>query len=494
MAQNPGQKQSYTFMRIKAPDPNSKESMAAFARKVNEQFEALTSKLYGGLEYTNLHKTTQTTIDNKVNNATWNVVITCSGAAETIGVQTEDIVLSVDVYVAGKLITDTLSTTQFAWKRESGDSAADATWNASNASVKFVTLSPTERHLSAEYTCEVTNNATGVLASGSVKLTNQPGISIPVTLESDGGATVVQARFIASDTTFGLFKVSDGTPIAIGGVGADGNGYFAANQLRDVSVNSDLMLGLKASEDSANYRFLLSMLYGADNIGGLGVKVGKTSGVKQLSISSDDADISIDASYPGSGYAFINLSRQYGNVLLGGQYSGTEANLAISGAEGWIYTNCSVLSTRQLRPQETATYSIGNNANRYLRAFVTQSESVSSDARLKTEIEDLDGSLIYKVRPRRFKLINGDGKWCYGVIAQELRAVMDELGIENIDLYDDENPESLAIIYQGFIGPLIAAVQEQKARADALRAELDELKAHNTALEARLSALEAKIG
>lgn len=58
MAQNSGLKQSYTFMRIKAPKPNEQE-LAAFARKVNEQFEALTTKLYGYLEYNDLSAKTQ---------------------------------------------------------------------------------------------------------------------------------------------------------------------------------------------------------------------------------------------------------------------------------------------------------------------------------------------------------------------------------------------------------------------------------------------------
>lgn len=61
MTQNYGQKQTYTFMRIKAPEAN-KQDLASFTRKVNEQFEALTTKLYGYLEYNDLSAKTQNLI------------------------------------------------------------------------------------------------------------------------------------------------------------------------------------------------------------------------------------------------------------------------------------------------------------------------------------------------------------------------------------------------------------------------------------------------
>ncbi len=124
------------------------------------------------------------------------------------------------------------------------------------------------------------------------------------------------------------------------------------------------------------------------------------------------------------------------------------------------------------------TVRLGGPDNRFNRVYVTLSESVSSDGRLKTDIEDLSEDLIYRLRPRKYRMKSDPGKLRFGLIAQETKAALDELGIEDADLYGDENPESLSLVYGELIAPLIAAAQAQKNRIDNLEARIAELEAN----------------
>ena len=81
-----------------------------------------------------------------------------------------------------------------------------------------------------------------------------------------------------------------------------------------------------------------------------------------------------------------------------------------------------------------------------------------SDARLKDNVETLDGSKVYEMRGVSF---TKDGENNAGVIAQELQKIAPEL-------VDDSN-EYLSVAYANITGYLIEAIKE-------LKAEIDELK------------------
>ena len=310
------------------------------------------------------------------------------------------------------------------------------------------------------------------VASGSISLKNQPGLMIPVTLENGDGTQTVEARFIASDTVFGLFRASDGAPIAVGGVGADGKGFFAASQLKDALAAGDVVFGLKAMEDAAFRHLLLSPAVDGAEYGGFGISMPKNAGSPQVRLVARDAS---DLVLHGN----VDVSIGAGRCL---SLSSTDA-LSIEGMgvavdiSTYIHNAGAMTITGHVLPAITNTYALGSKSRnlRWTRLYCVQSPDVSSDARLKKDIEDLDGSLIYKLRPRKFRMRDGDGKLRFGLIAQEVKQALDELGIEGADLYGDENPDSLSLVYEELIAPLIAAVQEQKARNDALEARLDAL-------------------
>jgi hypothetical protein len=87
-----------------------------------------------------------------------------------------------------------------------------------------------------------------------------------------------------------------------------------------------------------------------------------------------------------------------------------------------------------------------------------------------------------KLRPVNFRW-KGDGAEDFGLIAQEVRAVLPKL------VTGDESKDSLTLNYSQLSVVAIGAIQEQQSRIDALASENAELKARLERLEESLKAL-----
>ena len=89
--------------------------------------------------------------------------------------------------------------------------------------------------------------------------------------------------------------------------------------------------------------------------------------------------------------------------------------------------------------------------------------SCSSDARLKTNIRDLESSLdkVMALQPRRFNL-KANGKESIGFIAQEVQGVLP-------DMVDDSEADNLKVSTGPLIPRLVKAIQELKQENDALK-------------------------
>ena len=75
-----------------------------------------------------------------------------------------------------------------------------------------------------------------------------------------------------------------------------------------------------------------------------------------------------------------------------------------------------------------------------------------------------------QLRPVQFKF-NGETRTNMGFIAEEV----DELGLEDVLLYDEENqPEG--VLYANMVSLLTKAIQEQQAQIEELKAEINLLK------------------
>lgn len=100
-----------------------------------------------------------------------------------------------------------------------------------------------------------------------------------------------------------------------------------------------------------------------------------------------------------------------------------------------------------------------------------------SDRRLKKDIEgtDLGLAFIEKLRPVRYRLIDGNGRLDYGFIAQELDEALGGRATNMVTQKNDEM-KTYQVRHTDLIAPMVKAMQEQQAEIEALKAELAALK------------------
>lgn len=110
---------------------------------------------------------------------------------------------------------------------------------------------------------------------------------------------------------------------------------------------------------------------------------------------------------------------------------------------------------------------IANPNGTYAQLGTNGAWTALSDARLKTDVTTADGNLAaaLKLRPVNFRW-KSDGSADFGLIAQEVRAVLPKL------VTGDESKDSLTLNYSQLSVVAIGAIQELKADNDALKARI----------------------
>ena len=106
---------------------------------------------------------------------------------------------------------------------------------------------------------------------------------------------------------------------------------------------------------------------------------------------------------------------------------------------------------------------IDTNGNYFADGNITISGTVSqgSDARLKTDVETIDGSKVFDMRGVSFIKA---GKKGAGVIAQELQEIAPELVHANED-------GVLSVAYGDIVGYLIEAIKTLKQEIESIKAD-----------------------
>ena len=156
---------------------------------------------------------------------------------------------------------------------------------------------------------------------------------------------------------------------------------------------------------------------------------------------------------------------------------------------------------------------LGTDGARWSAVWSASGTIQTSDAAQKKDIADLQRAtdFILALRPVTYKFIDGEsGRTHWGLIAQEVKSVMDMQGISDMDFagwtcgpkfenYDtgkkDKNGDPIierrkipneyeyGLRYAEFIAPLIATVQEQQKRLDVQQRQINNLDARLNALE-----------
>lgn len=100
----------------------------------------------------------------------------------------------------------------------------------------------------------------------------------------------------------------------------------------------------------------------------------------------------------------------------------------------------------------------------------------ASDERLKTDIADIDAEtakkLIFGVNPKTFRFKQNPQELQFGVIAQDIYKIINDLGIDKNRLcYEREMDGMYAVDYKQLISPIIKVIQEQQKEINMLKGE-----------------------
>ncbi|MEY8322196.1 phage tail protein [Lachnospiraceae bacterium 46-61] len=208
-----------------------------------------------------------------------------------------------------------------------------------------------------------------------------------------------------------------------------------------------------------------------------------------------------NGSFIGSTYSNIINNTAIGVQALGNITSSANANTAI-GHSALVnlstYNNCTGLGYNAQVTGSNQVQLGNSNVTIYAqKALVTR-----SDERDKIDIEDspLGLNFILQLRPRKYRMnsreayfeqgkerdftATNDGSKAgkrphYGLIAQEVKEVMNELGVDFAGYLDskvDGGEDVLSLGYTEFIAPMIKAIQEQQQMIKELQKQIEELK------------------
>ena len=121
----------------------------------------------------------------------------------------------------------------------------------------------------------------------------------------------------------------------------------------------------------------------------------------------------------------------------------------------------------------------------YIGVAALNAASSDSDERVKRDINTIDidfsRKLINKIRPVSFRYIKGygskdDDNLRYGVIAQQIRETLDELGVvDKVALESQGWEEYRTVEYQDFIAHLINTIQDLYSQIDEMKSEIQSL-------------------
>ena len=230
--------------------------------------------------------------------------------------------------------------------------------------------------------------------------------------------------------------------------------------------------------------------------GDFNVAIGRHAG---LNISTGDANVCI-GNEAGDSITTGNTNACIGNAADVSSSGATNQivigyNAAGNGNNKCVIGNASILA---ILPADDNGVNLGSTSYSFNDIFY-DGATLTSDKRLKENITSLSLGLefINKLNPVSFKkkdkeeVYDGDRliqraitykRKHTGLISQEVKEVMDDMGIDSNDFagYVDANlsggVDKLFLRYDEFIAPIIKAVQELSAKLDTMQEEINNLK------------------
>lgn len=146
------------------------------------------------------------------------------------------------------------------------------------------------------------------------------------------------------------------------------------------------------------------------------------------------------------------------------------------GANASVALNGASTKTPTIIPRGNNAYYCGNSSYRWKGIYSASAVNVSSDERLKENVEDLNpddaAKLINNIAVKSFNYIDDD-EHMIGVIAQDIIAASPELA--EVLVSQDEEDGYYGVKTSDLVFPLIAVVQQLTEKVNALEEEVDAL-------------------
>lgn len=215
----------------------------------------------------------------------------------------------------------------------------------------------------------------------------------------------------------------------------------------------------------------------------------------------------VDDSFVVNTYSDANNRANFdignGSIILESKKKGYQAEVEFYGC-GWsggVYTGAFA---------PTKAYSekimLGDSGRVWERLIVKNSPQVTSDRRAKTNIfplgeskinkTDIHSELFDRLKPVQYRMIDGDGRICYGFVAQDVVEAMRELGIreDELDLvhHDRKNTEdgyidTYSMVYTNLIAVITHELQLEKERRSKLELEVAGLRSELESMRDNIS-------
>ena len=188
-----------------------------------------------------------------------------------------------------------------------------------------------------------------------------------------------------------------------------------------------------------------------------------------------NGDLTVTGILYGNGQqAYYYNSSTKGQVF--GTANATGGTTIAAGDSSTVQINGALLKTSTVVPKTTGTYYCGNSNFRWKGIYSAAAVDVSSDERLKENIESIDAdeavNLIENIDVKSFNYI-GDDRPQIGVIAQDILEISPELAQAIVTQGEDGY---YGVKTSDLVFPLIATVQEMSKKIEELTKEIEELK------------------
>ena len=380
----------------------------------------------------------------------------------------------------GSPLTNTEVDTNFTnLNDEVGTKLASSAYTAADVLTKIKTVDGVGSGLDADLIDGLNTSATTPTATdkSSVVTRDSSGNIAAVAATLTGSLTGTTATFTGAVNVASISISGGSIPIGVGGTGATNATNARQNLGLELGVNAqawntklDSISGVTFAADTLAYFTSASVVsstslpaYGRSLIAAASSSAAQT--VLGLRLGTDVQPMSSELSAVGSLSTTGLVVRTAANTFTPRTITGVTGDIDVSNGNG--VSGNPALSVGANIPRLANNNTFAGTSNTFTGTVYAASFQVSSDARLKQNVETLNNAVDTVCQLRGVSYLKG-GKPEIGVIAQEVEKIMPFLVGEDSAGYK-------TVAYQNMVGLLIEAIKEQNKTIKELTTRLEKL-------------------